>query len=109
MSYRGNASFGRSSVAELHSAMTKGERRLFWLAIINFVTFVAIAMLLGGDALNGTARDGRYFLMQHGDYTEVSRPVFLYSVVHTVSTIVLMLVAVAIQFRARCRARSAGG
>jgi hypothetical protein len=109
MSYRNGVSLGRIGVREIYAAMTKRERLLFWLAIVNFFTFVAIAMCLGGDALNGTARDGHYYLMQHGVYTEVSRPVFLYSALHALSVIITTLLAVVVQFRARFRARNEAG
>lgn len=52
--------------------------------ILNFVVFVAIAMYLGGDALNGRIEGGHYFLGSHGTYTEVSYGVFLYSKIHTI-------------------------
>jgi hypothetical protein len=52
------------------------------VGIVNFVTFVAVAISLGGDALNGYASDGRCFLGEHGRYTEVSASVFQYSKWH---------------------------
>lgn len=52
------------------------------IGIVNFLSFVAIAFSLGGDALNGYASDGRYFLGEHGRYTEVSEAVFQYSQWH---------------------------
>jgi hypothetical protein len=39
-------------------------------------------LLIGGDAVNGHERDGHYFVANHGRYTEVSYPVFLYSRIH---------------------------
>ena len=86
--------------------MTHHERVLFWLAIVNFVVFVAIAVPLGGDALNGTSRDGHYYLMQHGIYTEVSRPIFIYSTIHTLSLFVTPPVGIIVALRAGFRARS---
>lgn len=53
-----------------------------WIAAINFLAFFFGCMVLGGDALNGYERDGRYFVMSHGHYTEVSWPLFIYSKVH---------------------------
>jgi len=85
--------------------MTTSERVLFWTAIVNFVVFVAIAVPLGGDALNGMARDGHYYLMQHGIYTEVSRPVFIYSTIHTLSLFVTTPIGVVAGLRARFRSK----
>jgi hypothetical protein len=55
------------------------------VAIVNFASFMIIAVLSGGDALNGKEKDGRYYLMSHGHYTEVSKAFFEYSRIHTAS------------------------
>jgi hypothetical protein len=60
----------------------------FVLACVNFFCFFFIAIYLGGDALNGYARDGHYFLCSHGRYTEVSGTVWTYSHWHAISVIV---------------------
>jgi hypothetical protein len=105
MSYRDRVPLGRPSVSEIYGAMTHAERILFWTAIVNFVVFVAIAVPLGGDAINGTTRDGHYYLMQHGIYTEVSRPVFIYSTIHTLSLLVTHPVGIVVALKARFRLR----
>jgi hypothetical protein len=50
--------------------------------MVNLMVFFVVALLIGGDAVNGHQTDGHYFLANHGRYTEVSRPVFLYSRAH---------------------------
>ncbi len=55
---------------------------VFVLAFVNFAGFWLGAVYLGGDALNGGIRNGRYFLMSHGTYREVSESVFNYSKWH---------------------------
>jgi hypothetical protein len=50
----------------------------------NFIAFVAIAMYLGGDALNGKIENGHYYLANHGIYTEVSHTIFIYSKIHAI-------------------------
>ncbi len=55
------------------------------IALINFFAYVGISVYLGGDAVNGTIRNGHYYLMSHGRYTEVSQDVFDYSRWHTYS------------------------
>jgi hypothetical protein len=53
------------------------------IAAINFFSFAIIAIIIGGDALNGYTQGGRYFIGQNG--YEVSYPVFLYSKIHAYS------------------------
>jgi hypothetical protein len=50
--------------------------------LLNFVAFVAIALYLGGDAINGRVVNDHYYLANHGVYTEVNHTVFLYSKIH---------------------------
>jgi hypothetical protein len=61
--------------------------------IVNFAIYVAMATMLGGDALNGHAEAGRYFLAWHGHATEVSRATFEYSQWHTYVLVVHFAVA----------------
>jgi hypothetical protein len=58
-------------------------KTLFAIAFANFTIYWLVAVYLGGDAGSGRIRDGRYFLMNHGAYTEVSAAVFKYSKWHT--------------------------
>jgi hypothetical protein len=61
------------------------------LAFVNFFSFIFIDLYLGGDALNGYARDGHYFLYcqtSHSRYIEVSRAVWTYSYWHAISVFV---------------------
>ena len=58
------------------------------LAALNFISFVIVASLLGGDALNGHVTNGHYFLDSHGRLTEVSAQVFNYSAWHARSIFV---------------------
>ena len=55
------------------------------IAGLNFIAFIVIATYLGGDAINGHAEAGRYFLSEHGRLTEVSYGVFLFSYWHCLS------------------------
>jgi len=57
-------------------------------AIINFALFIIIDLKLGGDALNGYQKDGRYFLASHGAYTEVSEAVWTYSYCHVIAVLI---------------------
>ncbi len=61
---------------------------LFVVAMVNFTAFFIAALALGGDALNGKAEDGHYYLRNKRKYTEVSREVWLYSRAHAISVIV---------------------
>lgn len=53
------------------------------LWLLNFGAYVIIAILIGGDAINGHAESGRYYLAMHGHLTQVSRSVYEYSRWHT--------------------------
>ena len=73
-----------------------GNRLLKLIALfglINFAAFVAIYLALGGDALTGKVTDGRYYLNNHGAFTEVSHAVFLYSAIHACSAILGLALA----------------
>jgi hypothetical protein len=59
---------------------------IFGLGVVNFVLFFLAAIYLGGDAVNGKIVGGHYYLMSHGQYTEVSKEVFAYSKWHVYST-----------------------
>jgi len=58
---------------------------IFQIAIINFLLFVFIAIMIGGDAVNGHAENGHYYLANHGQLTEVNYFVFMYSKLHAYS------------------------
>src|SRR5438046_139376 len=40
------------------------------LLMLNIAAFIVVAIILGGDAINGHAQDGHYFLRAHGKDTE---------------------------------------
>src|SRR5436309_3291332 len=61
---------------------------LFFVAVANFAAFWIIGVTIGGDAINGRAEDGRYYLANHGRYTEVSESVWTYSRIHAISVFV---------------------
>jgi hypothetical protein len=58
---------------------------VFLAAMLNFVVFFIVAVNIGGDAVNGSVRDGHFYVMNHGRYTEVSEQVFTYSRWHVYS------------------------
>lgn len=58
---------------------------LLFIAFINFAAFWIISLSLGGDALNGKIQNGRYYVGNHGRYTEVSKEIWTYSKIHTTS------------------------
>ena len=55
---------------------------LFLIGILNFASFFIIALVIGGDAVNGKVENGKYYVSEHGRDTEVSRSVFEYSRFH---------------------------
>jgi hypothetical protein len=78
------------------------DRILFWVRIVAVANFALLALgakLLGGDAFNGHAEAGHYFLGTAGKLVEVSRNVWMFSYVHLVSNFVtggLAVVALAV-------------
>jgi hypothetical protein len=57
------------------------------LVAINFITFVAASLYLGGDALNGHMIGQHYYLCAHGHCTEVTSALWHYSWWHAVTAI----------------------
>ena len=52
------------------------------LGLLNFIVFVIVSSLIGGDAGNGKIVGGHFYLASHGKLTEVSETVFTYSLWH---------------------------
>ena len=62
--------------------LSKFGRALVLLAIANFTAFWFATMAMGGSALNGKVEGGRYFVGEHGEYTEVTASRFEFSAWH---------------------------
>ena len=90
---------------ELYARMNRVERWLVWAAIANFAALFVLSLALGGDALNGTVRNGHYYLGDHGRYTEVSKAVFQFSRVQTVSVFITHPMAIIASLSAFLRSR----
>jgi hypothetical protein len=84
--------------------MSRFVRKVCIIAVIvgflNFLLFLAGTFYLGGDAVNGKAEGGRYYLWGYHEgkkgYTEVTQAVFDYSRWHVYSVMVtwpLMILA----------------
>ncbi|HEY1683599.1 MAG TPA: hypothetical protein VGG19_02455 [Tepidisphaeraceae bacterium] len=59
--------------------LTKLGAILFGIAWINFMVFWVVAVVIGGDALNGEVENGHYFVSSHGRLTEVSEKMWHFS------------------------------
>jgi hypothetical protein len=59
---------------------------LTWLYLLAFMVGTVV---LGGDAIDGYAAHGHYFLNDRGHFTEVSRAVFLYSKWHSITCMII--------------------
>jgi hypothetical protein len=62
--------------------LTKFAAIAILVGLANLFVAIPVAMALGGSADIGKVEKGRYFLGNHGHYTEVSRGVWVYSKVH---------------------------
>jgi hypothetical protein len=60
-----------------------GVGRLYLMA------FMVGTVILGGDAINGHAANGHYYLDGKGHLTEVSRTIFLYSKWHSITSFLI--------------------
>lgn len=85
-------------------------RVILAIGFLNFAIFVAFALYLGGDAVNGKAEGGHYYLFGVASgtgvkgYTEVSQAVFDYSRWHVYSVFVtwpLALLAAIVENRVK--------
>jgi hypothetical protein len=63
-------------------------RVICYIAILNFISFFIISILIGGDALNGEVQNGHYYLGGGGNHTEVVWLVFIYSKLHAFSVFI---------------------
>jgi hypothetical protein len=76
-----NANFNQSS--KIKWKETPKWLRVIWIvAIVNFFSFFFISLYLGGSASIGKQENGKFYLGEHGRYTEVSENVFEYSEIH---------------------------
>ncbi len=64
------------------------------VGFLNIISFIVLALLLGGDAIAGGTSNGHYYLSEHGHRTEVSHRVWIYSRVHAYSAVTLTPAAI---------------
>lgn len=71
--------------------MSPKSKRIFYstliIAAVNFALFFLIALAIGGDAVNGKTEGGKYYLANHGKYTEVSPVLYWYSFIHVITVL----------------------
>ena len=79
------------------------EKAISLIAIINFVAFIIIAQIIGGDALNGKIIIGHYFLWNKGRLTEVPEWEFRYSQIHAISMFCTHILAFVVWLNTRER------
>lgn len=63
------------------------------MAVYGVATFVGETQRLGGDALNGYAQDGHYYVANHGRYTEVTPDQWELSRSHEIRMLVMQPLA----------------
>ncbi len=66
-------------------------RRVGWIlaagGMVNFFIFSAVGQHIGGSAFNSdVAHGGRFYVAQYGHLTEVSKATWIYSYLHTLSS-----------------------
>jgi len=60
-------------------------RAILLIAMLNFFAFWYGVLILGGDAFNGKEDGGRFFIGEHGKYTEVTEGGYKISRFHVLS------------------------
>jgi hypothetical protein len=69
--------------------------KVVWLAAgVNFASFLILSGMYGGSALNGKIEGGKFYVANHGRYTEVTESTFRFSLIHSMTAFGLIFVAV---------------
>ncbi len=71
--------------------------RVGYIAFANFLLFMIISIIVGGDALNGFEKDGEYFVSDQGKYTEVD--IFTWYLSRTLGLGALVFIPLAITLK----------
>jgi hypothetical protein len=70
--------------------------------ILNFILFGVISSIIGGDSLGLMPKEGRYFVTEHGHYTEVPKQLYEFSKVYAEYSLatfgVLLVVGIILKF-----------
>lgn len=83
--------------------MSNGERWLYLGAFANFLLFLGISLWLGGDAAQGRAAGGEYWLGYKGRQWPVSAFVYHFSALHMMSLFFTHPLGMFVAWRARRR------
>jgi hypothetical protein len=75
------------------------------LFVLDFVCLLLAIVGVGGDAMNGYIRDGKYFLGAHGQYIETTYVIYTISKIHIMTVfglgILTLLSGLALKFFAK--------
>ena len=108
MGYRGHFSTdGCVTWDDRWAHLTRAERVMLVVGLLNFVALFALSMWLGGDAASGKIEDGRYFVGNRGRYHEVSAGVYHASLLHVRSMLITFPLLIYASFRGQLRAERA--
>ncbi len=66
------------------------------LCVCNFVAFGVGSIIIGGSSANGSKKEGRFFVSEHGKDTEVTEQTWNYSLWHSRSLILTHPMAMAL-------------
>lgn len=98
---------GKIGWAERWDHMTRVERVLTVITLVNFFGAIVLVMLLGGDALQGRVEDGRYILGYKGRYREVGAGTYWFSLLQILSVFITHPLGMYAQWRGGQRAKQA--
>lgn len=71
--------------------------RIGYIAFANFLLFMIMSIVVGGDSLNGFEKDGEYFVSDHGKYTQVD--IFTWYLSRTLGLGALVFIPLAITLK----------
>ncbi len=71
--------------------------RIVYIAFANFLLFMIMSIVIGGDALSGFVKEGEYFVSDNGKYTQVD--IFTWYLSRTLGLGALVFIPVAITLK----------
>jgi hypothetical protein len=80
------ANKGRTCGERLRFQIKAGAIVLFLSTLLNSLVFGIVTLICGGSPHGGKVEGGRFFVMNHGEYTEVSTAVWDFLSIHEVVT-----------------------
>jgi hypothetical protein len=89
--------------------MTRPEKFISSIALMNFLALITASIWLGGNALQGKVEDGRYWIGEDNKLREVSAGTYWFSLLHVGSVFLTHPMGMFAGWRGHRRAKNARG